>query len=58
LPAEAALATVMSRQGFSALFCAVALAMACGIAWTLSGRIVQPLHQLRKDAAVLASGEG
>jgi diguanylate cyclase (GGDEF)-like protein/PAS domain S-box-containing protein len=57
LPADAALAAVMSRLGWSALYCAMALAVAFAIAWTLSGHIVRPLHQLRKDAAVLASGE-
>ncbi|HEY7297251.1 MAG TPA: EAL domain-containing protein [Xanthobacteraceae bacterium] len=57
VPADAALAAVMSRLGWSALYCAIALALACTIAWTLSGHILRPLHQLRRDAAVLASGE-
>ena len=52
-----ALATVMSRLAWGALFSSIALAMAFAIAWMLSGHIVSPLRQLRNDASVLASGE-
>jgi diguanylate cyclase (GGDEF)-like protein/PAS domain S-box-containing protein len=57
LPRDVALATIISRLLLGALFSASALAMAFAIAWMLSGHLVRPLRQLRKDATVLASGE-
>jgi diguanylate cyclase (GGDEF)-like protein/PAS domain S-box-containing protein len=56
LPTEVAFARVMHRLGWSALFTCVALLISFAIAWTLSGRIVGPLRQLRKDASALATG--
>jgi diguanylate cyclase (GGDEF)-like protein/PAS domain S-box-containing protein len=57
LPKARALAPVMARLRSSALFIGASLILACGIAWMLSGRIVRPLQQLGRDAAVLAAGD-
>jgi diguanylate cyclase (GGDEF)-like protein/PAS domain S-box-containing protein len=56
-PTDVALAPIISRLSWGAAFSAVALLIAFAIAWMLSGHIVQPLRQLRRDASVLASGE-
>jgi diguanylate cyclase (GGDEF)-like protein/PAS domain S-box-containing protein len=42
---------------WSALFVTATLATAFAIAWMLSGRIVRPLRQLRRDAIALAAGD-
>jgi diguanylate cyclase (GGDEF)-like protein/PAS domain S-box-containing protein len=57
LPRQIALARVMPRLGWGALFIVGTLAIAFAIAWMLSGRIVRPLRQLGKDASELAAGE-
>jgi diguanylate cyclase (GGDEF)-like protein/PAS domain S-box-containing protein len=57
LPTEVAFTRVIRRLGWSALFTCAALVISFAIAWTLSGRIVGPLRQLRKDASALATGE-
>ena len=57
IPTDIAIAAVVSRMAWSGLFIAGALLAAFAIAWMLSGRIVRPLRQLGKDAAVLAAGE-
>src|SRR5262245_31432959 len=57
LPTDVAFTRVIRRLGWSALFTCAALFMSFGIAWTLSGRIVGPLRQLRKDASALATGK-
>jgi diguanylate cyclase (GGDEF)-like protein/PAS domain S-box-containing protein len=56
LPTDVALAGVISRLTWGAIFSTVALLIAFAIAWMLSGHIVRPLRQLQKDASVLASG--
>jgi diguanylate cyclase (GGDEF)-like protein/PAS domain S-box-containing protein len=57
LPTDVAFARVMRRLGWSSLFVGAALLISFAIAWTLSGRIVGPLRQLRKDASALATGK-
>ena len=57
LPKDIALAAVVSRLGWGALFIIGTLVTAFAIAWMLSGRIVRPLRQLGKDASTLAAGE-
>jgi diguanylate cyclase (GGDEF)-like protein/PAS domain S-box-containing protein len=57
LPTHIAFEAMMRRLSLSALFVSIAGIAAFAIAWMLSGRIVRPLRQLGKDAAVLASGE-
>jgi diguanylate cyclase (GGDEF)-like protein/PAS domain S-box-containing protein len=57
LPTHVAFEAMIRRLSFSALFVSVAIVIATAVAWMLSGRIVRPLRQLGKDAAVLASGE-
>jgi diguanylate cyclase (GGDEF)-like protein/PAS domain S-box-containing protein len=57
LRSDIAFAAVSSRLGWSALFSAIACMMAFVVAWALSGRIVRPLHELGRDASVLAAGE-
>ena len=52
-----AFAPVAERLEWSALFIGVSFLLACGIAWMLSGRIVQPLRRLGKDAAIFAAGD-
>jgi diguanylate cyclase (GGDEF)-like protein/PAS domain S-box-containing protein len=56
LPTDIALAPVMRRLTLSAIFILLTLVAAFGIAWMLSGRIVRPLKQLRRDASAIASG--
>jgi PAS domain S-box-containing protein len=57
LPNDTVYAAVFWQLRWSGLFSALALCSAFGIAWMLSRRIVRPLQQLEKDAAVLAAGE-
>ncbi len=57
LPADIALAPVLRRLTLGTLFALVTLLIASAIAWMLSGRIVGPLQQLRKDASTLAAGK-
>jgi diguanylate cyclase (GGDEF)-like protein/PAS domain S-box-containing protein len=57
LPKDMLYVAVFSQLRWSALLSTIALASVFGIAWMLSGRIVRPLQQLEKDAAVLAAGE-
>ena len=56
-PTEVASARLTTRLERSLLFGLVAIAVASTIAWMLSGRIIRPLRQLERDAAMLASGE-
>ena len=56
LPTDIALAPIMGRLTLSGIFIVVTLMAAFGIAWMLSGRIVRPLKQLRRDASAIASG--
>ena len=56
LPTDIALAPVMQRLTLSGIFILMTLMVAFGIAWMLSGRIVRPLRQLRRDASAIASG--
>src|SRR5262249_20620076 len=55
-PSEIALAAVTSRLRWSAAASAIALIAAFAVAWTLSGKIVRPIQQLGRDAAILAAG--
>jgi diguanylate cyclase (GGDEF)-like protein/PAS domain S-box-containing protein len=57
LPTDVANATVLQRLKRGALFATLTVLLASLIAWMLSGRIVGPLRQLRKDASLLASGK-
>lgn len=57
LAKSVAFAPVAERLQWSTLFIGVSFLLACGIAWMLSGRIVQPLRRLGKDAAILAAGD-
>ena len=57
LPIEVASAGIAARLERSLLFSLAAIAVASTIAWMLSGRIIRPLRQLERDAAILASGE-
>ena len=57
LPPQIAFSAMVRKLSLSALFAILAALAAIVIAWMLSGRIVRPLRQLGKDAAVLASGE-
>jgi diguanylate cyclase (GGDEF)-like protein/PAS domain S-box-containing protein len=57
VPTNIAYAALASRLEWGALIIAGTLALAFAIAWLLSGRIVRPLRQLGKDAAVLAGGD-
>jgi diguanylate cyclase (GGDEF)-like protein/PAS domain S-box-containing protein len=57
LPKALAFAPVATRLEVSALFIVASVLLACSIAWMLSGRIVRPLRQLGRDAAVLAAGD-
>jgi HAMP domain-containing protein len=56
VPTDIAYAALASRLKWGALATTGTLALAFTIAWLLSGRIVRPLRQLRRDAAVLAQG--
>jgi diguanylate cyclase (GGDEF)-like protein/PAS domain S-box-containing protein len=57
LPKALAFAPVATRLEVSALFIVASVLLACSIAWMLSGRIVRPLRQLGRDAAMLAAGD-
>jgi diguanylate cyclase (GGDEF)-like protein/PAS domain S-box-containing protein len=57
LPIEVASAGIATRLERSLLFSLAAIAVASTIAWMLSGRIIRPLRQLERDAAILASGD-
>ncbi len=57
VPTDIAYAALASRLKWGALMIGGTLMLAFGIAWLLSGRIVRPLRQLGKDAAVLAGGD-
>lgn len=57
LPTEIAFEAVFWRLVCGALITAATLLIAFATAWTVSGRIVRPLRQLRDDAAVLAGGD-
>ena len=56
-PIEVAYAGIMTRLERGLLFSLAAIAVASTIAWMLSGRIIRPLRQLERDAAILAAGE-
>ena len=55
-PTDIALAAVASRLRWSAAASAIALIAAFAVAWALSGKIVRPIQQLGRDAAMLAAG--
>jgi diguanylate cyclase (GGDEF)-like protein/PAS domain S-box-containing protein len=57
IPTEIVSAAIATKLKFGALFALIAIAIGAGIAWMLSGRIIRPLRQLERDAAILASGE-
>jgi diguanylate cyclase (GGDEF)-like protein len=57
VPTEIAFARLAGRLRWGALTVVGTLALAFAIAWPLSGRIVRPLQQLGRDAAVLAAGD-
>jgi diguanylate cyclase (GGDEF)-like protein/PAS domain S-box-containing protein len=57
LPTDMAFAAVVARLGWGALFIISTLLAAFAIAWMLSGHIVRPLLQLRRDASALAAGD-
>jgi diguanylate cyclase (GGDEF)-like protein/PAS domain S-box-containing protein len=56
-PTEVASAGITTKLQRGLLFGLAAIAVASTIAWMLSGRIIRPLRQLERDAAILASGE-
>jgi len=56
LPTAVADAGIATQLETSGLFGISAIAIASVIAWMVSGRIIRPLRQLERDAAVLASG--
>ncbi|HEY6258144.1 MAG TPA: EAL domain-containing protein [Xanthobacteraceae bacterium] len=57
VPTDIAYAALASRLKWGALASVGTLVLALTIAWLFSGRIVRPLRQLGKDAAVLARGD-
>jgi diguanylate cyclase (GGDEF)-like protein/PAS domain S-box-containing protein len=57
VPTDIAYAALASRLKWGAVIFSGTLLLAFTIAWLLSGRIVRPLRQLGKDAAVLAAGD-
>ena len=57
LPMEVSSIPVATKLKLSGLFGLFAIAIGSFIAWMLSGRIIRPLRQLERDAAILASGE-
>jgi diguanylate cyclase (GGDEF)-like protein/PAS domain S-box-containing protein len=57
VPIDIAYAALVNRLKWSAMIVIATLTAAFGVAWWLSGRIVRPLQQLGRDAAVLAAGE-
>ena len=56
-PTDVASAGITARFKRSLLFGLAAITIASIIAWMLSGRIIRPLRQLERDAAMLAEGE-
>jgi diguanylate cyclase (GGDEF)-like protein/PAS domain S-box-containing protein len=56
VPTEIAYAALANRLKWGSLIIIGTLTLAIAIAWLLSGRIVLPLRQLGRDAAVLAGG--
>jgi len=56
LPTSVALGLVAQRAAWNVFFIVAAFAISFMIAWSLSLRIVRPLTQLGRDAAVLAAG--
>jgi diguanylate cyclase (GGDEF)-like protein/PAS domain S-box-containing protein len=57
LPIDIARGPMIQRLTLSSIYTLATVIVAFGIAWTLSGRIVRPLKQLRDDASALAGGE-
>jgi diguanylate cyclase (GGDEF)-like protein/PAS domain S-box-containing protein len=57
MPMEVASMAVATKLKWSGLFALFAIAVGSIIAWMLSGRIIRPLRQLERDAAILASGK-
>jgi diguanylate cyclase (GGDEF)-like protein/PAS domain S-box-containing protein len=57
MPTEVPHMAVATKLKWSALFGLFAITVGSIIAWMLSGRIIRPLRQLERDAAILASGE-
>jgi diguanylate cyclase (GGDEF)-like protein/PAS domain S-box-containing protein len=57
VPTDIAFAALAGRLRWGAVIIVGTLLLAFAIAWLLSGRIVRPLRQLGKDAAVLAGGD-
>jgi diguanylate cyclase (GGDEF)-like protein/PAS domain S-box-containing protein len=57
VPTNIAYAALANRLEWGAMIIVGTLMLAFAIAWLLSGRIVRPLRQLGKDAAVLAGGD-
>jgi diguanylate cyclase (GGDEF)-like protein/PAS domain S-box-containing protein len=57
VPTDIAYAALANRLKWGALIIVGTLMLAFAIAWLLSGRIVRPLRQLGRDAAVLAGGD-
>src|SRR5262249_11393817 len=57
LPMEVASIPVATKLKVSGLYGLFAIVIGSLIAWMLSGRIIRPLRQLERDAAILASGE-
>jgi diguanylate cyclase (GGDEF)-like protein/PAS domain S-box-containing protein len=57
IPTEVASAALASRLQWGIFLGIAALIAAFAIAWMYSGRVVRPLRQLEKDAALLAAGE-
>jgi diguanylate cyclase (GGDEF)-like protein/PAS domain S-box-containing protein len=56
IPTDVASAALASRLWWGIFLGIAALIAAFAIAWMYSGRVVRPLRQLEKDAAVLAAG--
>jgi len=56
LPVDVAFASIAPRFWWGVLVSLTGVMIAIVIAWILSGRIVRPLRQLRRDAAMLAAG--
>jgi diguanylate cyclase (GGDEF)-like protein/PAS domain S-box-containing protein len=57
MPMDVASAAVATKLKLGGLYSFFAIAVGAIIAWMLSGRIIRPLRQLERDAAILASGE-
>jgi diguanylate cyclase (GGDEF)-like protein/PAS domain S-box-containing protein len=56
LPADVAFAPIVSRFWWGLGVSTATIVIAFAIAWMLSGRIMRPLRQLRRDASMLAAG--